>query len=119
MSFRVSLTSAFSSDNLRILLKLFNSEHILLGIIMSDQFSVQTGVMKVLSGCIYLGMLGGDDYLLGIEIVEICENGSFSSYDNPGVDMRFHIQDDNAQGIKWIKKYWGNIRFNDMAIYTE
>ena len=33
--------------------------------------------------------------------------------------MRFHIQDDNAQGIKWIKKYWGNIRFNDMAIYTE
>ena len=119
MTFRVSLTSTFSSDRLRILLRLANSEHIFIGIIMSDEFGVQANVPKVLNGEVDLGMLGKDDYLLGIEIVEICENGSFSSYDNPGVDMRFHIQDDNAQGIKWIKKYWGNIRFNDMAIYTE
>lgn len=119
MTFRISLTSAFSSDNLRILLKLFNSEHTILGVILSDTFRVQADATKVLDGGVDLSRLGGDDYLLGIEIIEILENGSFRSYDNPGVDMRFHIPDDNAQGIKWIKKYWGNVRFNNMTLREE
>ena len=119
MTFEVSLLSTFTSDKLRLLFRLANSEQFFLGIMLSDEFSAEANVEKKLTGEMDISMLGKDDYFLGLEIVEINETGAYSSFDNPGVNMRFNIVDDNAQGIKWINKFWGNIRFHNIILRTE
>ena len=114
--FRINFKPSIDKCNLRVLLTLRNSGEVILGIFLSESFDATAFEQKTITGQADIGMLGKDDYSLGIEFVEINEGGNYCSLDNPGVNLKFQIVDDNAQGIKWENSYWGNIRFNNIII---
>ena len=114
--FRINFKPSIDKCNLRVLLTLRNSGEVILGIFLSESFDATAFEQKTITGQADIGMLGKDDYSLGIEFVEINEGGNYYSLDNPGVNMKFQIVDDNAQKIKWENRFWGNIRFNDIRL---
>ena len=112
---RISFVSHISRDEMRILLRLTNSEQNVLGIYLSDCFPVKENEEKEFIFNADISMLAPDTYFYCVEVEEFSSNGSHRSYDNPGINIRFEITDDNAQEITWFKKYWGNLRFKDLV----
>jgi len=88
LHFQIKLKSSCDFDELRILLVLRNSEQVILGIMLSDEFSVKAHEEKQLSGEADIGMLGKGDYSFGLEVTEINKNGAFRSHDAPLVNIK-------------------------------
>ena len=88
-----------------------NTDKLLSG--MSKEFNLHEGNNDILVE-IPLELLISDTYMLHVEVISFHENGISYTYDNPFSSFLFVVEEKNGKYI-WPKKYYGNIRVNDVA----
>ena len=114
--FSLPIKSLCNFDELYLFFIFRNSEQQIVGTSISNPFSLRRNETKIINGSFNLRGFAIDDYFLNLEVIEINEKGNFYSYDNPGVQIKIKIIE-NSHSLKWEKRYWGNVRCNDIKIY--
>lgn len=115
LKFSAAINSTCCFDKLNLLLVFRNTEQQIVGTSISNPFIVYKDQTIVIEGELGLSCFVADDYYVGLEVIEIYSDGKFFSYDNPGVQIKIQISE-NKSILKWEKRYWGNIRFEDILI---
>ncbi len=57
-----------------------------------------------------------DRYCLSFEIIKKDNAGGYFSYDNPYAKILVLITETDTGKIFWSKKYWGNVKLNDIKL---
>ena len=82
---------------------------------LSDGFTVREGEHQVFHFLLDTTPLMADMYSLSFEVIQYNEDGYYFSYDNPGAMMPVRITNRGTRD-SWSKKYWGNIRMENMKV---
>ena len=109
MKFEIELDPKVDADHLRLILAVKDSNYIKVGMAMSVEFSVCRGEIRTLRFSLDISALAPGVYCLDMAPIFIHENKDFFTFDDPGENILFEIEESPDDQIVWHKEYWGDL----------
>ena len=118
--FEVNFTSKLTIDGLQLILRVKDRDNVsLIAASLSPEFNAIQDMTKTITFSFDTNSLAEDQYCLSFEIIKKDSVGNYFSYDNPSARIQVLIVNPKMEEIFWSKKYWGNIRLEDLEIICQ
>ena len=114
--FEITLDSNIDIHDIQIIMRIKEANNVTkIAAALSESFSIKKGE-NILRFSLDLEGLVEDRYCLSFEIIKKDNAGGYFSYDNPYAKILVLITETDTGKIFWSKKYWGNVKLNDIKL---
>ena len=116
----IELRSEIRISNLQMILRVKDKSNVdKIAAALSEPFSVSKNKCELIVFSFQTDKLAEDQYCLSFEIISKDHAGNYFSYDNPYARIQVLIENGDLNEIFWSKKYWGNVRLNEITVVSK
>ena len=117
IQFELNMKSTEDIDDVKIIMRVKDEDNVTkIAAALSEQFSVKKDSENIIQFELDTKGLAEDKYCLSFEIIQQDSTGGYYSYDNPYAKIPIVLIEKNTDKIFWSKKYWGNVKLNNIKL---